>query len=211
MPRSTSNDVPNSPPKSLEKDLSTLKSNWTTLYKQTLPSLARSKAPSQPHWPVHLDHCFARIILDAVIGNSTSSNTTGAIPSPWTERIASPAIQHMTAQQLQDCITLGEAIADGKSNLAELDQQSLTVRGKSKAQSQNQKRKTAPQSSSSSSTPPSSKKQKPPPKPKTQPDIRTALGLPTPSPLHNQPCPTPPHRPPQSPKPSPPKSASPPP
>lgn len=180
-------DLPSTKPSN--KSLPTLKSNWTTLYKSTLPSLALSKAPSQPHWPVHLDHCFARVILDAVIGNSTSPTTTETTPGPWTQRIASPAINHMTAQQLEDCISLGEAIAGGKVDLVELDQQSLAVRGKSKGQGQ--KGKIGPQDSTS----PSSKKRKLTTKSNSkasQPDIRSAMGLPSPAPSSASPPPPPP-------------------
>lgn len=103
-----------------------LQSRWTALYSQRLPQLARAKDPAQNYWPVHLDHCFARIILDTVIGASS----TGSAPAPWTAKLKSPAITHMTDDQLQECISIGEAIANGNANLVELDERSLAVRGK---------------------------------------------------------------------------------
>ena len=106
-----------------------LSSRWTAIYTRTLPDLARSKAPSQPTWPVHLDHCFARIILDAVIGNSASIRQDET-PTPWTAKLQPPAVKNMSARQLEACIELGEAIADGKIDLVELDRRSLTVRSK---------------------------------------------------------------------------------
>ena len=106
-----------------------LAAHWTTIYTHTLPNLARSGAPSQPTWPVHLDHCFARIILDAVIGNSTSTRHDET-PTPWTTKLKSPAVKNMSTQQLEACIELGEAIAEGRIDLVELDRRSLTVRGK---------------------------------------------------------------------------------
>ncbi|KAL2051311.1 hypothetical protein ABVK25_008363 [Lepraria finkii] len=115
--------------------------------------------------------------------------TTETTPGPWTQRIASPAINHMTAQQLEDCISLGEAIAGGKVDLVELDQQSLAVRGKSKGRGQ--KGKIGPQDSTS----PSSKKQKLTTKSNSkasQPDIRSAMGLPSPAPSSASPPPPPP-------------------
>ncbi|KAL9136381.1 MAG: hypothetical protein Q9175_002398 [Cornicularia normoerica] len=115
---------------------------WTTLYTHTLPTLARSEALSQPTWPVHLDHCFARIILDAVIGNSTAIRPDET-PTPWTAKLKSPAVKNMSTQQLEACIELGEAIAEGKINLVELDQRSLTVRGK-KLKGEKRKREDRP-------------------------------------------------------------------
>ncbi|MCJ1316570.1 hypothetical protein MMC15_001891 [Xylographa vitiligo] len=98
-----------------------LRTTWTTLYAHTLPALALSHAPSQPTWPVHLDHCFARIIYDAVIGEGLA---------PWPTRLRSPAVAHMSAAQLQACIAMGEAIAAGRVGLAEADERSLAARGK---------------------------------------------------------------------------------
>lgn len=109
-----------------------LRSTWTTLYKTTLPHLAVSKAPSQHHWPVHLDHCFARIILDNAIG----------VSKPWTEVLAAPAIKNMNATQLGLAIALGEQIARGETGLVELDERSLALRGKtSKSKTVGAKRK----------------------------------------------------------------------
>ncbi|MCJ1393500.1 hypothetical protein MMC18_006375 [Xylographa bjoerkii] len=98
-----------------------LRTTWTTLYTTTLPALALSHAPTQPHWPVHLDHCFARIIYDAVIGAGLA---------PWPTRLQSPAVAHMSAAQLQACIAMGEGIATGRVGLTEADEQSLAVRCK---------------------------------------------------------------------------------
>ena len=106
-----------------------LTSRWTHLYTHTLPSLARSKAKCQPFWPVQLDHCFARIILDAVIGNSTSARPSEA-PTPGTAKLKAPAVRNMSAAQLEACLELGRAIAEGGVDLVDLDQRSLTVRGK---------------------------------------------------------------------------------
>lgn len=168
--------LPRSSEQSSDNTLSALLSQWTTLYKQTLPQLARSSHPSQPRWPVHLDHCFARIIMDAVIGNSTS---TGTVSSPWTERISSPAIQNMTAQQLEACIELGKAIATGSADLVKLDQQSLAVRGKLnksqkwKSDSQGAAATMASKRGKTKATTDTSNQQ--------QTDIRSAMGLSVPA------------------------------
>lgn len=153
-----------------------LASRWTTLYTRTLPALARSKANSQPTWPVHLDHCFARIILDAVIGNSTRT-CPDEICTPWTAKLKSPAVKSMSATQLEACIELGEAIAEGGVNLVELDQRSLTVRGKM-FKGGKRKREDVPHDGASDAA----RKSKKSARGHHQGDIRTAMGAPPPTP-----------------------------
>jgi len=111
-----------------ESEAAKLRHRWNTLYKEILPALARSKDPIQPHWPVQLNHCFARIIYDAVIG--FSRNPDSSISGPWTDRLEAPAVKNMHPDKLKECIELGEQIASGKVNLVELDRLSLAVRGK---------------------------------------------------------------------------------
>ncbi|KAF1823039.1 uncharacterized protein K489DRAFT_380434 [Dissoconium aciculare CBS 342.82] len=102
-------------------DLEDLRSQWTHLYHDFLPSMAKSKDPAQPHWPVQLDHCFARIVLDNVIGKGSQ---------PWTDVLGKPAVRNMSSGQLREVIALAEKIADGKVDLVELDEASLSARGK---------------------------------------------------------------------------------
>lgn len=100
--------------------LEELQERWRYLYQEYLPALAAAKDQAQSQWTVHLDHCFARIVLDNAIG----------IDSPWTEKIKSPAIKNMTVTQLQSAIDLAEKLATGEANLLDLDQNSLRLRGK---------------------------------------------------------------------------------
>jgi O-6-methylguanine DNA methyltransferase len=102
--------------------LELLREQWKTLYSRTLPQLAKARDPAQTKWPVTLDHCFARIILD---------NTVGQGIKRWDEVISKPAWSHMTAAQLKDAIELGKNIQTGQIDLVELDQISLMARGKS--------------------------------------------------------------------------------
>ncbi|CZR51883.1 uncharacterized protein PAC_01760 [Phialocephala subalpina] len=106
-------------------ELETLQHDWKQMFQHTLPEAATSKSPAQPKWPVHVDHCFARIILDKVIG----------IDVPWMQKIKSPAYKNMSEQQLQDSITLGRQILDGEADLVGLDNRSLEVRRKGKGKS----------------------------------------------------------------------------
>lgn len=101
--------------------LASRRAEWQTLYATRLPDLARTKSSAQKSWPVTLDHCFGRIILDKVVGR-------GEVP--WTQCIRSPAIRTMSDDQVEACIKLGERIASGDVDLVELDEESLAVRGK---------------------------------------------------------------------------------
>ncbi|KAL8737803.1 MAG: hypothetical protein Q9181_001337 [Wetmoreana brouardii] len=112
------------------RKMDSLQAEWRKLYGETLPSLALSKSSAQRTWPVHLDHCFARIILDNAVGNG----------EPWTSKLKSPAFKNMTAMQLQKCIALGKAIRDGKEDLVKLDAKSLEARGKKPKSTANSKR-----------------------------------------------------------------------
>ncbi|KAI4206579.1 MAG: hypothetical protein LQ348_000901 [Seirophora lacunosa] len=117
-----------------QEKLEALRGEWKRMYGEILPSLAVSKSPVQDSWPVHVDHCFGRIILDAVVGRD----------SPWMNKIKSPAVKTMTSEQLEACIALGAAIAEGKESLAILDAKSLQLRGKKQkpaAAAANSKRK----------------------------------------------------------------------
>ncbi|KAL1612992.1 hypothetical protein SLS60_001223 [Paraconiothyrium brasiliense] len=96
-----------------------LQQRWKELYAQDLPAMAKAKDEKQK-WPVHLDHCFARIILDNAVGRN----------STWTEVVKSPAIKNMSEQQLKDAIKLAEAIVDGSEDINPLNERSLKLRGK---------------------------------------------------------------------------------
>jgi len=85
---------------------------WRDLVARRLPEAAR------PGWPVHLDHCFARILLDNACGG------------PWRDSVAPPAHANMPADDLEHAIDLGEAVLDGRADLALLNRRSLAWRGK---------------------------------------------------------------------------------
>lgn len=100
---------------------------WRTLYAKTLPSLAYSKDAAQPKWPVSLDHCFARIILDNTIGTGRGKDGENV---QWDSVIRKPAVKHMSDAQLRLAIELAHKIQRGEANLVELDRRSLEARGK---------------------------------------------------------------------------------
>ena len=106
-----------------------LREAWLDLMRRRLPEAARGRAD----WPIRLDHCFARVILDAVYGR------------PWREVIAAPAWRSMAEPELRAAIALGEAILAGDADLHALDDASLRLRGK--AQKARQIATTGPRSS----------------------------------------------------------------
>lgn len=100
--------------------LEDLREQWNHLYRTKLPALAKAKDAAQPKWPVQLDHCFARIILDNAVGKD----------KPWNQVLKSPAYKHMSQEQLNSAIALGEKLSNGQEDLVALDERSLSLRGK---------------------------------------------------------------------------------
>lgn len=104
----------------MARQIQDLQTTWKTLYAQTLPAAAKSRSKAQKVWPVSLDHCFARIILDNAVGKDV----------PWMSKLKSPAYKNMTSSQLEDAISMGTGILEGDLDLDKLNQQSLAIRGK---------------------------------------------------------------------------------
>jgi hypothetical protein len=92
-----------------------LVSRYMTLTKEVMPTLART---SHAHWPVRNDHCFQRIVLDAVCSGI------------WYDHIPRPAYKHLTREQAAQAVVLCDDIISGDANLAQLNRQSLIWRGK---------------------------------------------------------------------------------
>ncbi|RPF72644.1 GCN5-related N-acetyltransferase [Aurantiacibacter spongiae] len=78
-----------------------------------MPAAARARS-----WPVRLDHCFQRILLDNAAGQA------------WREAIAPPAYRNAPDALLAKAVRLGEAALAGEADLAELNHRSLAMRGK---------------------------------------------------------------------------------
>ena len=86
---------------------------------ERLPAAARL----HPEWPIRLDHCFGRVVLDAVHGR------------PWREVLAPPAWRNMDRPSLEEAVALAQRIADGREDLHALNRRSLEMRGKSRSAS----------------------------------------------------------------------------
>ena len=85
------------------------------LTRLVMPSMAAEKTRD---WPVRNDHCFQRIVLDAISGGV------------WYDHIARPAYKHLSLHQAEQAVQLCEAIISGSANLAELNRNSLSWRAK---------------------------------------------------------------------------------
>ncbi len=91
------------------------RAHWRDLVARRLPEAGR------PDWPVRLDHCFARILLDNACGGA------------WRDHVRPPAHANLPLDQLEVAIALGEAVLAGRADLALLNRRSLAWRGKSVA------------------------------------------------------------------------------
>lgn len=91
-----------------------LEAEWLKLTRRTLPALAGGRG-----WPVSLDHCFQRILLDHAVGGR------------WYDHVAGrPAYRHLGQAALARAVALGRAVAAGRADVAALNRQSLVWRGK---------------------------------------------------------------------------------
>ena len=96
-----------------------LRARWRDLVGRRLPGAAAGR----PDWPVALDHCFARILLDNALGQ------------PWRDAVRPPAWRRMAAPDLARAVALGEAVLAGGADLARLNDRSLALRGKERRSS----------------------------------------------------------------------------
>jgi hypothetical protein len=98
-------------------DITALRDRYLELTNRTLPELAKQRS-----FPVRYNHCFQRIILDNLFGRC------------WYEvldRKQGPAYKQLTVAQLQQAITLAEAIIERSDQyIHQLNQNSLQWRGK---------------------------------------------------------------------------------
>ena len=92
-----------------------LVSRYMVLTKEIMPNLART---SHRHWPVRNDHCFQRIVLDAVCGGV------------WYDHLLRPAYKNLTQELAANAVDLCNDIISGDTDLVVLNRQSLKWRGK---------------------------------------------------------------------------------
>jgi hypothetical protein len=92
-----------------------LVARYAALTKEIMPQLARS---THKHWPVRNDHCFQRIVLDAVCGGV------------WYDHLPRPAYKHLTQEQALCAVKLCDDIVSGDADLVAMNRQSLIWREK---------------------------------------------------------------------------------
>jgi len=91
-----------------------LEQRWIELTREKLPSVA-----AECGWPIHLDHCFQRVLLDAACG------------TVWYDYIAKrPAHRNAPDDILGKAVELGEQALKGKADMDGLNIQSLRYRRK---------------------------------------------------------------------------------
>ena len=92
--------------------------------KQRLKELANvefPKAAKEGKYPIIFNHCFLRVVYDSLFEDK------------WQHQLkkGQPAIHQLTAEQLDQAIKTGEAMVKDKDLTVDLNQKSLTYRGKS--------------------------------------------------------------------------------
>ncbi len=93
-----------------------LRTRWLRLTRVELPQRARAE-----RWPLREDHCFQRVVLDAVCGGR------------WYDVVSDrPAYRHLDIGRLRRAVELAEQLlsTEGVQLLRQLDDQSLRWRGK---------------------------------------------------------------------------------
>jgi hypothetical protein len=97
-------------------DLSELRAEYKRKVNEELPE----EAQSSDGWPIHLDHCFGRVVLDNLFEDEWYSHIDGR-----------PAYENLTKDELQQAIQIADKmLKDGKPVVEELNENSLRWRGK---------------------------------------------------------------------------------
>lgn len=96
-------------------DRAALEARWLHLTRVLLPEAAAAR----PDWPVRLDHCFGRILLDNACGGR------------WYDHVPRrPAYRHCPEPMLARALDLAERVLAGEADLHRLNARSLAWRGK---------------------------------------------------------------------------------
>lgn len=97
-------------------DISQLRAEYNRKVNQELPE----RAHSSDGWPIHLDHCFSRVVLDNLFGDEWYSHVAGR-----------PAYEHLSRSELQDAIEIADRmLEEGRPAVEELNRNSLRWRDK---------------------------------------------------------------------------------
>ena len=95
-------------------DRSALEAEWLDLTRRALPAVAGERG-----WPIRLDHCFMRVLLDH------------AYQDAWYEHVGKrPAYKHASDVALARAVEAGRAALSGEADLPAMNAASLRWRGK---------------------------------------------------------------------------------
>jgi hypothetical protein len=95
-------------------NISELRNEYDKKVNEMLPN----KAQSSDGWPIHLNHCFGRVVLDNLFEDE------------WYDYIdGRPAYENLSEEELQEAIDLADMmLEEGKSTVEELNENSLRWR-----------------------------------------------------------------------------------
>ena len=95
-------------------DITDRRERYRTLVEDRLPAAAREAGD----WPIREDHCFARVVLDAVFEDEWYQHVDGR-----------PAYEHLSAEELDAAIDLAERLLERGAPLVDaLNDRSLQWR-----------------------------------------------------------------------------------
>lgn len=97
------------------EDLSALRAEYVHKVTEALPE----RAAETEGWPIRLDHCFGRVVLDNLF------------EAEWYEHVdGRPAYEHLSAEQLRKAIDIADRmLEEGRPAVEQLNRQSLKWRG----------------------------------------------------------------------------------
>jgi hypothetical protein len=97
-------------------DLSQLRDTYRRKVHEELPE----RAQNSDNWPIHLDHCFGRVVLDNLFEDEWYDHVDGR-----------PAYEHLSTQELGAAIDIADRmLAEGRPAVERLNENSLRWRGK---------------------------------------------------------------------------------
>lgn len=95
-------------------DLSGLRREYAQKVTETLPETAQRS----DGWPIHLDHCFGRVVLDNLFGDEWYDHVEGR-----------PAYESLSREELEAAIDIADRMLDeGRPVVEELNERSLRWR-----------------------------------------------------------------------------------
>jgi hypothetical protein len=98
------------------EDISELRAEYNRKVNESLPD----RAQNANGWPIHLDHCFGRVVLDNLFEDEWYDHVDGH-----------PAYENLSPQELREAIRIADRMLEGGPSVAEeLNRNSLRWRGK---------------------------------------------------------------------------------